>query len=63
MELSTKQEPLKRGSIHQVKVLGAICLIDQGELDWKILTINVDEARDKGIKKMEDYMRMNPGAV
>ena len=28
------------GDIVQVKVLGCFCLIDQGEVDWKILAIN-----------------------
>ena len=28
------------GSMLDVKVLGALCLIDQGQIDWKILCIN-----------------------
>ena len=28
------------GAVVQVRVLGALCLIDQGELDWKILVVN-----------------------
>ena len=46
-----------------MKVLGAFCLIDQGELDWKVLTLNVSEAREGGIRNMQEYMRVNPGAV
>lgn len=32
------------GEIKSIKVLGSLCLIDQGELDWKILCMNEDEA-------------------
>jgi inorganic pyrophosphatase len=31
----------KIGDIIRVKVVGALALIDEGETDWKILTINV----------------------
>jgi inorganic pyrophosphatase len=30
-------------SLQQVKVLGALCLIDQGEADWKVVAINVND--------------------
>ena len=36
------------GEVKQVKVLGAIALIDEGETDWKILTIDItDPLADK----------------
>ena len=31
---------VKIGEIVQVKVVGSFCLIDQGEVDWKILCVN-----------------------
>lgn len=31
---------LKTGNIYDVKILGSICLIDNGEVDWKIIGIN-----------------------
>lgn len=31
------------GDVVKVKVLGAFCLIDQGEADWKVVAINVDD--------------------
>lgn len=34
--------PLERGEIVPVRILGALALIDQGELDWKILAIATD---------------------
>lgn len=33
----------KVGDVVKVKVLGAFCLIDQGEADWKLVTINTDD--------------------
>ncbi len=33
------------GAIEPVKVLGSLCLIDQGELDWKIIALNATEAK------------------
>jgi inorganic pyrophosphatase len=40
----------QRGSVIKVKVLGALALIDEGETDWKIVTIDVDDplANDVG---------------
>ncbi len=42
VELGTKT--FQTGDFTTVKVLGSICLIDQGELDWKILTMNLEDA-------------------
>ena len=32
-----------RGQVKQVKVLGVIALIDEGETDWKIIAIDVND--------------------
>lgn len=32
-----------RGEIIQVKVLGILALIDEGETDWKVIVINVED--------------------
>lgn len=34
---------LEMGSVHPVKALGVIAMIDDGELDWKVLAIAVDD--------------------
>lgn len=34
---------LESGSVHEVKALGVIAMIDDGELDWKVLAIAVDD--------------------
>jgi len=36
--------PLKIGDIVNIKVLGSFGLIDQGEMDWKILGMVEEEA-------------------
>ncbi|ESO12438.1 hypothetical protein HELRODRAFT_93282 [Helobdella robusta] len=49
----------KRGDVVQVKVLGVMALIDEGETDWKILAIDVkDPLADKlnGVKDIEEHM-------
>ena len=62
VEMSTSKI-YSMGEIHTVKVLGALCLLDQGELDWKILGLHAGEASALGIKNLGDFTRLNPGAV
>ena len=33
----------KRGEVKQVKVLGTFALIDEGETDWKVICIDVND--------------------
>ena len=40
-EIGTKIH--KRGSVIKVKVLGTLAMIDEGETDWKILAIDVND--------------------
>ena len=32
-----------RGEVKQVKVLGVLAMIDEGETDWKLVTIDVND--------------------
>ena len=34
---------LSRGEVVHVKILGVLALIDQGETDWKLIAINVND--------------------
>lgn len=34
---------LSRGEVIRVKILGILALIDQGETDWKLIAINVND--------------------
>jgi len=45
---------LEVGEIIEIKVLGSLCLIDQGEIDWKVIAINAAESeRIKSIQDLE----------
>ena len=45
---------LPTGSVTSVKVLGVIAMIDDGELDWKVLAINVDDPLAKTLNDIND---------
>ena len=43
------ETPKEIGSIFQARVLGSFCLIDQGEVDWKVLVMDEKEANEKNV--------------
>lgn len=47
----------------RLKVLGALCMIDEGELDWKIIALEEAYAKKFGIRDLETLNQHNPGAV
>jgi len=52
VEISDKQfEP---GTVVPVRVFGIFALIDQGEIDWKIIGLNKEEADEKKIFTLKD---------
>lgn len=55
--------PPQRGQIVAVKVIGALALIDEGETDWKIITINVEDPRAPFINTVKDLERNKKGAL
>jgi len=56
-------DPLPMGCVTQVKVLGAFSMIDDGELDWKILAIKVGDPKFEEINDIEDIDKHYPGTV
>lgn len=48
-------------SLPNLKVIGAVCLIDQGELDWKILAIDEAYARERKIRDAVSFSQHHPG--
>jgi inorganic pyrophosphatase len=51
----------KRGEVIQVKALGILAMIDEGETDWKVMCIDIkDELADK-LNNLEDVERLKPG--
>jgi len=51
----------ERGAVIQVKVLGALGLIDEGEADWKIICINVNDPLAAKMNDITDVETLMPG--
>ncbi|CAM4712499.1 unnamed protein product [Leuciscus chuanchicus] len=50
-----------RGEVIRVKVLGTLALIDEGETDWKVIVINVEDPEAEDFNDIEDVRRLKPG--
>jgi len=51
----------KIGAVKQVKVLGCMALLDEGETDWKIIVIDVNDPLANELNDIEDVERKLPG--
>jgi inorganic pyrophosphatase len=62
--LDLTQEAVDPGAVVSCRVLGAVCLIDEGRADWKVIVVNV-EAKDPlaSAESIEDVERLAPGRV
>ncbi|XP_078060923.1 inorganic pyrophosphatase-like [Mustelus asterias] len=58
-EIGTKV--CSRGEVIQVKVLGTLAMIDEGETDWKIIAINIKDPEANSFKNIDDVRRLKPG--
>ncbi|QLL34704.1 hypothetical protein HG536_0H00790 [Torulaspora globosa] len=54
---------LTTGTIQKVKILGSLALIDDGELDWKVIAISVDDPLANEIEGLDDVERKLPGIL
>ena len=61
VELS--RAPLPVGSVHSVRVLGVLALIDEGETDWKLLAVNSSDPLYARLRSVDDVERELPGVV
>ncbi|XP_061275463.1 inorganic pyrophosphatase 2, mitochondrial isoform X4 [Bos javanicus] len=52
---------LSRGEVIHVKILGVLALIDQGETDWKLIAINVNDPEASKFHDIEDVKKYKPG--
>lgn len=52
-----------RGSIVQVKVLGVMALIDEGETDWKLIAIDVTDELAAQMNDISDVEKLKPGLI
>ncbi|EUD63795.1 inorganic pyrophosphatase [Plasmodium inui San Antonio 1] len=57
------QNSLKMGQIVPVKVLGAFTLIDEGQLDWKIIAINKYDKHFDDVNSLEDVQKYYPSTL
>jgi inorganic pyrophosphatase len=51
------------GQVKQVKVLGVMALLDEGETDWKIIAIDVKDPHASKVNDIEDVERNFPGLL
>ncbi|KAG5848381.1 inorganic pyrophosphatase 2, mitochondrial [Anguilla rostrata] len=49
------------GQVIQVKVLGVLALIDEGETDWKVIVINAEDPDAPALNSIEDVRKKRPG--
>eukprot|EP00884_Botryococcus_braunii_P015921 jgi/Botrbrau1/3011/Bobra.0070s0009.1 len=52
-----------RGGVYKVKPVGALAMIDEGELDWKLIAINADDPKAVYVNDVEDIEREFPGEL
>jgi len=53
----------KRGDVIQVKVLGTLALIDEGETDWKVFAIDVNDPVADKMEDVQDIEKFFPGLL
>jgi len=51
------------GQVKQVKVLGIMALLDEGETDWKVLVVDVNDPLAPRLNDVEDVERHLPGLI
>lgn len=51
------------GEVLKVKPLAALAMIDEGELDWKIVAISIDDPRASLVNDVEDVEKHFPGTL
>lgn len=51
------------GEIRKVKVLGVLCMIDDGEADWKIIAIDIQDPWASSLNDIEDVEKHLPGVL
>merc|ERR1712083_562523 len=54
---------LSMGSITAVKPLGVLSMIDDGELDWKLIAISASDEHADKINDIDDIEKYYPGTV
>lgn len=50
----------KMGEVYPVKPLGVLAMIDEGELDWKVVCIRADDPKAKEVDDVDDVEKVFP---
>jgi len=53
----------KTGEVRHVKILGTYAMIDEGETDWKIVTIDVNDPNASKLNDIGDIEKVFPGKL
>ena len=51
------------GMVYKVKILGILGMIDQDELDWKVIAININDAMASKMNTLSDIDIYKPGVL
>lgn len=54
---------IQPGAIRAVKVLGILCMIDEGEADWKVVTIDAEDKWAPFLNDIDDVEKELPGML
>jgi len=54
---------IARGSIVQCKAVGTLAMIDEGELDWKVIGVSTADPKAKDINSVADLEKAFPGQI
>ena len=51
------------GEVRPVKVLGILGMIDEGEMDWKVIAIDAEDPNAKKLNSVADVEKLQPGKI
>lgn len=51
------------GEIHPVKVLGILGMIDDGQMDWKVICMSVNDPIVRFLRDIDDVPKFLPGCL
>lgn len=51
------------GQVKQVKILGTMAMIDEGETDWKVIAIDINDPLAPTLNDIEDVEKHLPGLL
>ncbi|KAI7889879.1 inorganic pyrophosphatase [Mucor mucedo] len=57
------QEIAQQGQVKQVKVLGIMAMLDEGETDWKVLAIDTKDPMAHQLNDVKDVETLYPGLI